>query len=494
MQAGFIVKARRALLLMQVFSTLGFAVLYSSLVLYATQKLNLTGHQAVAITGGFLAFNYTLHALGGYIGGRFLSYRGLFVVGMLLQSLGVFLISFPYLATLIVGLSAFLAGSGLNVICINCMLTQLFDAQDKRRESAFLWNYSGMNLGFFIGFTMSGFFQLNQDFHTLFLFASLGSIISFVLALFYWKYLEDKGTIYVESKNQKQRMGLAALIIIGLVAALTWLLGHAKVANGLIFLGGTFVALLFVYFAWSEPNRERSKKMWAYIVLGLSSLIFWTLYQLAPMGLTLFYVHNVQQQLFGITIPAQWMGNINTIVIVLGGPLMAYANRKLRHQGYKITIPFQFTTALFLIGIGVLLLPIGIHFADENGISNIWWFIGSYAVQSCGELFISPIAYAMIGQLMPARLQALAMGSWIMVVGVAAVLSDYASQMALGSSNATNPLITNPTFSSAFFKLGMGAVLTGVILFFLRKFLHRLIQEKHSLKSIEPAPYNAPQE
>jgi POT family proton-dependent oligopeptide transporter len=32
------------------------------------------------------------------------------------------------------------------------MLTQRFKPEDDRRESAFLWNYAGMNLGFFIGF------------------------------------------------------------------------------------------------------------------------------------------------------------------------------------------------------------------------------------------------------------------------------------------------------------------------------------------------------
>lgn len=486
-------KTRRALLFMQLFSTLGFSVLYSTLVLYATQGLKLSPKYALALTGGFIAFNYSLHVLGGYIGGRLMSYRGLFVIGMALQSIGCFIISFPDLYPLLIGTSIFLSGCGLNVICINCMMTQLFDSHDKRRESAFLWNYSGMNFGFFIGFSMSGYFQLHQNFHALFLFSSLGSLISFTLALLNWKHLNDKGTLYIQSKNKVDRAILTGVIILTLVGALCWLLEHANIGNILILFAGVIIALLFASFAWKEKIKEKSKKLWAFLILAISSMIFWTLYQMSPMGLTLFYVHNVHHNLFGITIPPQWTQNINTIVIVLGGPIMASINKRLRNRGFKISIPFQFTTALFLIGLGFLLLSAGIYFADAGGYSAIGWFIGYYFFQSIGELFISPIGYAMIGQLIPSKIQGLAMGAWLMVTGVAATLSNYFSQAALGTSEKTNPLITNTSYSSSFLKLALFAIIGSAILFFLRSFLHKLIQENLGLKGIEPAPYNAPQ-
>ena len=77
-----------ALFFVQTFSTLGFAVLYSTLVLYATKHLNFAMKDAAAIMGVFGAFNYGLHLFGGYLGGRFLSNRNLFVGGMVLQVFG----------------------------------------------------------------------------------------------------------------------------------------------------------------------------------------------------------------------------------------------------------------------------------------------------------------------------------------------------------------------------------------------------------------------
>ena len=112
------------LFFIQIFATLGFAVLSSTLVLYATKHLHFTNKDATTIMGVFGAFNYGLHLFGGYLGGRFLSNRALFVGGMALQVLGCGCIAVGSVAMLYVGLAVFLTGSGLNVTCINMMLTQ----------------------------------------------------------------------------------------------------------------------------------------------------------------------------------------------------------------------------------------------------------------------------------------------------------------------------------------------------------------------------------
>ena len=77
------------LFFIQIFATLGFAVLYSTLVLYATKHLQLPVKVATTLMGVFGAFNYGLHLFGGYLGGRFLSNRNLFVGGMALAGRSV---------------------------------------------------------------------------------------------------------------------------------------------------------------------------------------------------------------------------------------------------------------------------------------------------------------------------------------------------------------------------------------------------------------------
>lgn len=99
-------------------------------------------------------------------------------------------------------------------------------------------------------------------------------------------------------------------------------------------------------------------------------------------------------------------------------------------------------------------------------------------MQSIGELFISPIGYAMVGQLAPLRLRGLMMGMWMMITGVAAILSDHFSKMALGDSASTNPLITNASYSHTFGLLGWSAIVAGIVLFMAIPAVSRLTNEK----------------
>ncbi|MBF5059779.1 peptide MFS transporter [Candidatus Neptunochlamydia vexilliferae] len=473
-------RGTRTLFFIQIFSTLSFSVLYSTLVLYATKGLSLSASTAIAITGSFVAFNFFLHLLGGYIGGRFLSYRLLFATGMIIQTLGCFVLALMSLESLYWGLAIFLTGCGLNVTCINCMVTQLFEPHDKNRETAFLWNYSGMNIGFLIGFTLSGLLQLHQNYPLLFVFAAGSNLVTFLIALAGWSVLKDVGThLSYAAKSKKFRLGLIGMgFIIALAFALRWLLNHSHFSNEFILIAGALMLLVICGITFQERVKEARKKLWAFMVLALASLIFWTLYQMTPMGLTLFILHNVDRHILGFEVPPQWFMNINTIIIIIGGPLLAHISKKLRAKGHIIRIPVQFALALILIGIGFAILPLGIHFATAKGISSFSWVAVSYIFQSVGEILISPIGFAMIGQLVPSKLQGVMMGTWLMIVGVAATLANHFSQMSFKQKELLDPLQTNPSFSDTFNLLGWGACLAGVILFFLYPFLRKLIQEK----------------
>src|ERR1700757_2602649 len=208
-----------ALFFIQIFSTLGFAGLYSTLVLYATKHLHLGVKEATTLMGVFGAFNYGLHLFGGYLGGRFLSNRNLFVRGMALQVFWWACIATGTLAFFYVDLALFLTGSGLNVTCINMMLTQRFTPEDPRREGAFLWNYAGMNVGFFVGFSAAGHFQATESSSSLFIFATLGNFVAIILAFFNWKTLTDRNTPLLDKTPKQFRLrqlaGIAILIGLG---------------------------------------------------------------------------------------------------------------------------------------------------------------------------------------------------------------------------------------------------------------------------------------
>ena len=482
-----------ALFLIQIFSTLGFAVLYSTLVLYATKHLQLGTKEATALMGVFGAFNYGLHLFGGYLGGRFLSNRNLFVGGMALQVIGCACISTGTLAMFYVGLAFFLTGSGLNVTCINMMLTQRFTPEDPRREGAFLWNYAGMNVGFFVGFTAAGHFQATESYSNLFIFATLGNFMAIILAFLNWKTLTDRNTSLLHATQKKfHLLSLAGIgILIGLVPVVWFMLqrpGGTEIILKTI-CGAVAVMLIYLTVRHTDPRERRN--MTAYLILTIGSLMFWSLYQMAPNGLTLFAVNNVDLVIGPVTIQPQWIQNINTVVIVIGGPLFAALFTRLRARGWRIDIPKQFATSLLLMALAFFILPLGIKLAGADGKSAFVWLFASYILQSLGELLISPIGYAMIGKLAPTKYQGVMMGSWMLVTGLASLFAGDFSGM-IPEPAGTTAVATNPEYAKLFAELGLGSLVVGVMLVLLIPFLRKLITDKAEVSPSEAPAAIAP--
>jgi proton-dependent oligopeptide transporter, POT family len=466
----------------QIVSTLSFSVLYSTLVLYMKNKLGVSVSTANSVMGVFVAFNYGLHLLGGLWGGRLLSNRALFCVGMISQIIGCVLLALGDVSFLYYGLAAFLTGSGLNVTCINCMLTQRFKPEDTRRETAFLMNYTGMNIGFFIGFSLSGFFQLTQNYERLFLLSSVGNLVALIICWYCWEQLADKETKFSQKNkaDQKKSVLLGMVLVAMLPIALSHILQHADGAKKLVLATGVGMLGLILYLAKQQPTKMAKDKMIAFAILMVIGAIFWMLYHLAPMGLTVFIDHNVQREYAGWIIPPQWFQNINTISIVIGGPLLGMLLHKMRTKGVQVNIPTQFALALLCIGVAFTILPIGIAYANDVGMVSPSWVVLCYILQSMGELLISPIGYAMIGYLAPTALQGMMMGMWMLASGIGGTLSSYSSNWMTEGQDSILPLVTNAGYSHVFLMLGLFAVASSAALFALTPKLKALISDNKS--------------
>ena len=477
-----------ALFFIQIFATLGFAVLYSTLVLYATKHLRLGVKEATALMGVFGAFNYGLHLFGGYLGGRFLSNRKLFVGSMALQVIGCACIASGTLLMFYVGLALFLTGSGFNVTCINMMLTQRFTAEDPRREGAFLWNYAGMNVGFFVGFSAAGYFQATENYPSLFIFATLGNFISIILVLLTWKTLADRNTMLLDAtpKQFRVRQVTGIGIVMAIVPVVWFMLQRTGGTETILKLISAAVALTLIYLTVRHQDRRERRNMTAYLILTIGSLMFWSLYQMAPNGLMLFAVHNVNLMVGPVKIQPQWIQNINTVCIVLGGPIFAALFTRMRARGWRIDIPQQFAASLLLMASAFFILTLGIKLADADGKSAFIWLFLNYVLQSIGELLLMPVGYAMIGKLAPKQYQGIMMGSWMLVTGLASLFAGDFSGMNPNPTGST-PIDTNPGYAKLFTELGLGSLAVGIALVVLIPFLRKLISDKAETAPIEGA-------
>jgi len=478
-------KGVTSLYFIQAFSTFSFAILYSSLPLFITKQLGITNAASNSIVGLFLAFNYILQFAGGIIGGRFLSNRLLFFITIIIQSIGLVFLALCQPSTLHLGLSFFLVGCGLNTTCYNSMLTQRFKREDDKREIAFILSYGAMNIGFCIGYIASGFFDYSSQYQYLFYASMITNAITLTLIIKYWPHLLDATTplTYIKSPTQlliKKGIGLAITLL--LIPIMFLCFHSAHLSNGFVVTLGIVMFFTILIIGLMQQSNSDKHKIMTYLILAMGSLLFWMIYLTGPIGVTLFIKNNVDKNLAGFELATQWIKNINPLVIILGAPLMTTIINKLKSRGYKLPISIQFVYAFASLALSFLFLSCGVIFSNSEGYTNLFWVIGHIITQGMAELLIAPIGYAMIGRIAPPQLQGILMGTWMLVMGVAASFSHYLSN-AMIKTESTDPLITNSDFLQVFQQLGFWAVLGALFLYFLTPKIRTLIDDKNDLES-----------
>lgn len=470
-------KGITALYFIQAFSTFSYAILYSSLSLFITKQLGLSNTVSNSIVGLFLAFNYILHLLGGVMGGRYLSNRTLFSLTTIMQSIGIACLAYAQSTLLYWGLSCFLVGCGLSTTCFNSMVTQRFQPGDNRREGAFFVTYTTMNIGFFAGYISSGFFDHSNQYQLLFYACAAINLITVMLMGISWKHLADHDTpLEAQKSGQHKRMqnlkGMAMTLF--LIPVMILCFHSANFSNGLVVVLSVVMFGIILITGQRQKIMADKQKIQAFLILATTSIIFWMIYYTGPMGITLFIKNNVDKQLFGCELPTQWIFNINALLIIIGAPLMSRVISRLRSKGCNFAVSMQFAWGFIILALSFFLLSYGVTLSDSQGYISIVWVILHFVTQAMAELLIGPVGYALIGRIAPAKLQGVLMGTWMMVSGVAASLSQYFSN-AMVKAQATDPLLTNADYLHVFNQLGIWALTGGVFLYFISGKIRSLI-------------------
>ncbi len=461
-------------------TTFSFAVLFSSLSLYLTKNIGLTQLQSNGVVGFFLASNFILHFVAGYIGDRFLSNRLLFAISTLIQTLGLIVLNFSD-SLVYLGLSLFLIGCGLGSTCINCLITQQFSSHENElREKAFFHNYSAMNVGFLSGYIMGGFIDIHDRYEHLFEVSNLVNLITVFFIVKSWRYF-DKNKTNTRDEIKSGRVGL--LLIVLIVPILFAGFHYSWLANSLILYIGVATLIYITLLGHSLSTRYERKKIYSFVFLTGSSIVFWMLYFVGPIGVTQFLKYNVDIYIGSYYIPPQWLMNLNSIFVIVGSPLVIALFERLRKKHIIISISRQFIYSLVFIALSFLALTIGIENSNANGLTSMSWIVAHYLFQALGELLLAPVGYAMIGSLAPEKLQGLMMGVWMMASGIAATLSNYFSNL-MTQSESLNPIVSNEHYMGTFTQLSLYAIFGACILWLCSKTIESSIQ-KTSSSSIE---------
>ncbi|RYZ28369.1 MAG: MFS transporter, partial [Sphingobacteriales bacterium] len=125
-----------------------------------------------------------------------------------------------------------------------------------------------------------------------------------------------------------------------------------------------------------------------------------------------------------ILISTEIFQSINPFFVVLLTPIVVSFFGFLRKRKSEPSTPAKIGWGLLISALSTLVM-VGAVWAGNNGLEKSagWWLVGTYAVVTVGELFLSPMGLSLVSKLSPPRLTALMMGGWFLSTSIGNKLS-----------------------------------------------------------------------
>ena len=386
--------------------------------------------------------------MAGWIADHYLNHRFMLLLSALFMFAGCLLTATPQL--IYYGIVCTALGSAFT-IAVNCLLTNMFQQDDIKREDAFLRNYSVMNIGFITSFIISGYFELYQQYQLLFMVSSGFSVLALLVILFSWDFL----SAHNNNPFRLNRNLLGTLFIVIMYASLFGLLNIASIGKQYFQIFSIVFVIVIVYYTLRNISKKQKNNLFTYFIFIFPVLIFSTIHYLSPMVLTLFMERNVDRHCFGQLITPQWVQLFGNFAIIVGGPLLCYLFNRLRNVGIKINTTLQFSAALMLIGTSLLIITAGIWLSNAGSLVNFNWIMISNLTQGFAELLIAPIGFSMIAKIAPSCSRGTMMGIWLLLLSTGATFAGFISNM-------------TSDVSFSFLILGSFSIITGLVICLFR--------------------------
>lgn len=467
---------------LQMFSMVGFSMLFSLLVLYCTHVLNFPTQRAYDIGDAFNAQVFAMSVFGGYLSSKFLGYRYAFIVSAIMGIFGLSLILTTNHLAFYIGLGAYTLAQATFIPSLNVLLSMLYEQGDNRRDSGFLLSYVGMNIGAFFASLFSGPISVKFGYHAAFfvgLFFAVLVLINYVLHQYKFRPAKiDKLTReHAEGISLGKKIA-GTIILLSFIPLIATLMRFPQWNNTVLILLGISSTIFTIIIARRYEGIVR-KRIYVFLLLCFISLFFWSLYLLAPTVLPLFTDRNVDRHFFSWIIPTASFSAINPFVIITAGPLFSILWMQLARRNITFSPAIKFSIGLALMGCGYLALALGIHYHNSLGFILGIWMVFSYFLQTIGELFVGPIGYSMIGSLVPFEQEGFMQGIWQLFTGVAGVWTDYLATLTHRHvpENVTNPLLTNHDFMFTFILCGSITVVVGILTSIVAPWIKHMVKE-----------------
>src|SRR5580698_8348253 len=319
------------------------------------------------IYGFYTALVYLTPIFGGLLADRVLGQRRTVVIGATLMAIGHFMMAFEQL--FLFALLALILGNGAFKPNISTQVGGLYAPGDPRRDRAYSIFYVGINVGAFLAPLVCGTLGEKVGWHYGFAAAGVGMCIGLAIYLYALPLLPP-------DELHKARAA------------------HAE----------------------HKPlDRTEWSAIIALLVLFVPTVLFWATYEQMGNTTILWIDKNVDRtiDLFGwtATIPTTWFLAFNPFMIFAFTPfVVTFWKRQATRRAEPSTIA-KMSLGCFGVVAANLVKAFAAYQAGAGQASWLW-VLGSIAIITVGELYLSPIGLSLVTKVAPARILSMMMGVW----------------------------------------------------------------------------------
>jgi proton-dependent oligopeptide transporter, POT family len=422
------------------------------LLLYLTKYHLFSDSNGLEVLGGYAALVYAMPVLGGLLADRYLGMRKAVIFGGVLLALGHLGMAFEGEQARIVSgqverdesalqvfyfsLALIVIGVGFLKPNISTIVGRLYAVDDTRRDAGFTIFYMGINIGAFAATLLCGYLGETFGWHYGFGVAGIGMVIGLITFLRGQKHLHGLAEPHDPALlQQKSPLGLNmeySIYLCGLLAVVVaWQMLQFHGAVGLT-LNMLSVAVLigltwFITLRCSPTERGR---MLVLIILTMSSVVFWALFEQAAASMTLYADRVLDRNIFGWELTASQFGSMNAFFIFLFAPLFAWLWMFLGRRGLEPGTPVKFALGIAQAGLGFGALVIGAATPDEAGLVAGYWMVLAYLLHTTGELCLSPVGLSAVTKLAVPSVVGVMMGSWFLATAYSEFVAVQLAQLA----------------------------------------------------------------
>ena len=471
------------------------------LLLYLTKYHLYTDSMSLDVLGGYAAMVYAMPVIGGLLADRYLGMRKAVVFGGSLLVLGHLGMAFEgqqagnvggvitrdesALQVFYFSLALIVIGVGFLKPNISTIVGQLYDTNDPRRDSGFTIFYMGINLGAFSAALLCGY--LGETFGWAYGFGAAGIGMLFGLATFIYGQRHLMG--HAEPKNPsllKERafIGLNREIsiylcgLLGVVAVWQMLQFHAVVEATLNIMSLAVLGGL-AWFLTQKCNKVERDRMLVLIVLTMSTVVFWALFEQSAASMTLYADRVLNRNFLGVQWTAAQFGSLNSMFIFLLAPGFAWLWTKLGRNGLEPSTPVKFALGIAQAGLGFGALVVGATMPDESGRVAAIWLVLAYMLHTMGELCLSPVGLSAVTKLAVPSVVGVMMGSWFLATAYSEFVAAQLAKLAAVETNGgqvTDITTALASYTELFNNLLWVGLATGAFMLvispLLRKWMH----------------------